>query len=838
MGTIRKKSKEYKKFLKEEVKFQKQPKRKKLRYYYKKIIQSPIVEDAVLLESYHAENCTGNVYAIYNELVETKPNMKKYWVYKKKDSLIELMTKDKNTFFIEHESYEYFKILSTAKYLINDTSFFEYFIKREDQVYVNTWHGTPLKTLGKDIINSGIASHKNIQRNILSTDYLIMPNEFTANKMIKSYDVEGILNSRVFVTGQPRVDNIFKDREEMRKKYNLPNAKIILYAPTWKKTVEETTEEDILNLVLQVEQLQQTVSKDTVIQLKTHYFIYEKFVSLGLEDKVVPYWVDTNEYLTCVDRLITDYSSIFFDFLPLGRPIYFFMDDLREYQFNRGLYLDVEDLPGHVYQKFEDLVEAMLISEKEYLLSKEKEYLTYMKNYCYLDNGEASKRALEIIFDENYVGKKELKFKSDKKVLMFYSGGLYNNGITNSLLNLCDNINYDKYEIILFEFDNFNRSEVKRNNLKRLNKNVRLVFHFGMNPTSVLDNINKNLLLRRGYYGKSINLDRAFRFFDMDLQRLLGNTEIDTLIDYGGYNRVINTMFASVSKVKNKIVFLHAIMENEYNKIVNGKYIHKYNLDVIFSQYHRFQFVASVSESANEVNSAYLTKINQNLEIDKMSYIENIIDGDFIISQVKSASKIDHEENNDTKNILIEKKEITPVKYTKTLIRRPESSEINFVYVARTSPEKNHELLLQAFNEIYKKNNLVRLHLVGDGPLTNQLKNLVNELGLQESVYFYGHLSKPYYFISACDCLLLYSDGEGQGMSLMEGMVLGLTVVGTNVPGIKSVINEQNGGLLVEPTLEGMILGMESYINGSIRKSNFDYTSYNNNIMTKIENVF
>jgi CDP-glycerol glycerophosphotransferase (TagB/SpsB family) len=81
-----------------------------------------------------------------------------------------------------------------------------YFIKQPNQIYTNTWHGTPLKTLGLDIINHGQNDHKNIQRNLLATDYLMMPNKFTADKLLTSHHLNGIFPGKVFDTGNPRMD--------------------------------------------------------------------------------------------------------------------------------------------------------------------------------------------------------------------------------------------------------------------------------------------------------------------------------------------------------------------------------------------------------------------------------------------------------------------------------------------------------------------------------------------------------------------------------------------------------------------------------------------------------
>lgn len=70
---------------------------------------------------------------------------------------------------------------------------------------MNTWHGTPIKTLGKDM-KGEIGQHKNIQRNFMHCDYILNPNKFTADTIVNSHDLEGLYNGYVVDEGYPRID--------------------------------------------------------------------------------------------------------------------------------------------------------------------------------------------------------------------------------------------------------------------------------------------------------------------------------------------------------------------------------------------------------------------------------------------------------------------------------------------------------------------------------------------------------------------------------------------------------------------------------------------------------
>lgn len=297
-------------------------KRVRIRAKYSQYVSLPIKEKTVLYEAYHGRSISGNCYAIFLKLVQDK-DFKDYhhvWVINDiSDPMVEELKRNyQNVSFTSVDSNHYLKYLATSKYLINDTSFPFYFVKRDEQIYINTWHGTPLKTLGLDIKNRGMSTHKNIQRNLLHSDYLISPNQFTYEKLLKSHDIFEIYAGKVADIGYPRTDLTLKTNgEEVRKTLNIPlDKKVILYAPTWRGTVgkENDTSQVLLDEVMAI---QKSMGDDYIVLLKSHYFTFEYFKINKLDHLCVPNWYDTNKLLAAVDILITDYSSIFFDFLPL-----------------------------------------------------------------------------------------------------------------------------------------------------------------------------------------------------------------------------------------------------------------------------------------------------------------------------------------------------------------------------------------------------------------------------------------------------------------------------------------------------------------------------------------
>ncbi|CAG7914655.1 CDP-glycerol glycerophosphotransferase family protein [Mammaliicoccus sciuri] len=804
-------------------------------YYLNKIRTTRVRKDSILFESYHGVNFTGNAYAIFRKMVDLYPKMKFNIAIKELDDpmikWIKSTYKNANINVVQYDTRDYLKLLATCKYLVNDTSFLPYFTKRDSQVYINTWHGTPLKTLGLDIKNSGFNDHKNIQKNLFTADKLIMPNKFTADKLIMSHDLDGILTADVGIYGNPRVDlTLNSKREDIVEKYNLTNSKkIVLYAPTWKKSLKETTEEDINYLIMEVTMLQEKFGSQYKVYLKAHYFIYEKIRKLGLKNLMIPNWVDTNELLATVDTLITDYSSIFFDFLPLQRPIYFYMPDKEIYEENRGFYLDIDGLPGSKAYGLYELMENIDKYQNKYNTAFKKEINDYLEKYCSDDNGISSAKSTDFILNK----RKERKlYNSNKKVIVLYGGGFYNNGITNSVINLSKKIDYDKYEIILIENDKKFRDKIL--NMERLDPRVHVISKFSRTNRNVIDTISQNILYRQGYESKYINRKLMKEYFKLDYKRVFGNLNPDILIDYGGYNKMFTALFA-FAPVKQKAIFLHNDMQGEYDKIIDGRYKHRWNLKVIFSLYDHFDKVVSVTESANEANKLNLSKYITNPE-KKMISISNIINGDEIVEMAKLGETRKYIDNEtEIEYLIFNKSESKDSQITLKAVELPNPEFNNFVNIARLSPEKNHEELIKSFVNVVKKHPKSRLYIIGDGPLKKKLNQLIVSLKMENNIFLLGFIENPFMFVNKCDCFILASNYEGQGMVVMEAQVLGLPVIGTNVAGINSIINENNG-LLVEKNVEAIADGMIQYIEQGIVKEEFDYENYNNEIIDKFYN--
>jgi CDP-glycerol glycerophosphotransferase len=781
-----------------------------------------IQNNVILYETFHGKAMTDSPYAIFKKLIND-PNYRDYkhvWALDSHENVYASAYKDqKNVEFVRVHSDQYIRYLTSAKYLINNTTFPTYFQKKEGQVYVNTWHGTPLKTLGKDMLG-GIGQHKNIQRNLLHSDYILNPNQYTADVLVNSHDLEGVYNGKIVVEGYPRIDlTLHANKEEMKKMLsNIVqvdfNKKIILYAPTWRgevHSVSDTVEE--INTV--IHQLVDKLPSEYQLLLKVHTLTYNRIKENDkLKNICIPDWVDTNELLSVVDILITDYSSLFFDFLVTKKPIIFYMYDRVLYEEERGLYLNLDLLPGPICTNTNDVLN-MITNLKSLSEDYQDRYQAMLAEYCTADDGYATKRNIDIIFhskDSNKV----FQVRNDKINMLFYCGGFLNNGITNSAINLFNHIDYSKYNVAIIDKGKHNDTSGK--NFNQVNDNVKKFFRVGRMNATITEFIIHHLIMKKGLRYKKLHKYIPVSLYKREIERLLGNVKFDIVVDFSGYVPFWSLLFAFGDFPK-KNIYQHNDMMAEYHKKINNKYKHQLNLNIIFPLYQYFDKVISVAEHTRNIN---IENLKDFIPEEKAVYVHNCIDPEKVLKQMNEGEIFRQGQS----EFLLVNNSVKGGKLTINGIAMPMKENINFVSMGRLSPEKDQKKQIRAFSKIAHLHENVRLFIIGEGVLEAELKGLSAKLGLGEKVIFTGQLSNPFYFIQKCDCFILSSNHEGQPMVLLEALVLGIPIISTDIPGSRSVLKDGYGEL-VENSENGLIKGIEKFLTTNIPSKKFNYVDYN-----------
>ena len=813
--------------------------------YTRNFKKNKIDPHIIFYESYHGKAMNDNPYAIFKHLVnnEEYKNFTHVWALNDQDNPYAQKYKGlKNVRFVKVHSEEYIKYLTKAKYLINNVTFPTYFQKKDEQIYINTWHGTPLKTLGKDM-EGPIGQHKNIQRNFLHSDYILSPNKFTSEKLIDSHDLEGLYNGEIIEEGYPRMDLTFNtDKEELRKTLeNIieldPDKKIVLYAPTWRGevgSVSNINEE----LFKHISELNEKIPDDYQLILKVHTLLF-KYIKHDeqLMNKCIPDCIDTNELLSLVDILITDYSSIFFDYMATNKPILYFMYDKEQYLKKRGMYLDVNTLAGPICKTTDEL--AKCIKDIESIQEQYQSVYQEMNEIYIKRVGDATQKVVDIIFK----GKQE---QSDcvfdvkephKKTILIYCGGFLNNGITSSAINLLNNIDYDKYNVVVIDKGNYDKESSY--NISRINAKAKRVYRVGSMNLTIKEWYLHGLMNRRGYT-EELAKRNPEKIFRREINRMLGNVKVDIAIDFSGYVPFW-TMVMALGDFSKKSIYQHNDMLAETEKIINGKYKHKRKLGIVFSLYKCFNKIVSVAKHTRDLNAENLAHY---VDANKMVYVHNSLNVEKIIDSVENHGfSIESYEGQDH----IIQKEEKPGIFSMKGIRLPKHNEINFVNMGRLSPEKDQEKLIKAFSQLINKYKSLKmkLYIIGDGILKETLSDLVETLGVADSVIFTGQMKNPFFLINKADCFVLSSNHEGQPMVLLETLVLNKPIIATDIAGSRSIL-EDGYGTLAPNNLDGLFSEMEKFVldnsedegstlnkdlNYNRRFKRFNYEDYNQQAM-------
>ena len=747
----------------------------RIQFYY--LFLKPFINPknkTILYESHHGKSMTCNPYAMYLYMLDNDAfsDYTHIWILTNEK---ENDTK-KNTKYIRRNSFKNAYYLLVSKYLINNTTFLPFFTKSNQQIYINTWHGTPLKTLAKDS-NLGYGIHWNVTRNLLQTDFLVSPNEYASEKLLSSSDAKNLYSGKIIENGYPRNDFLHlskKEQEKLKISLDINNGKkTILYAPTFRgsHTDAENYEEIFTDFI---DDLEKKFSNEYNILIKRHH-INSTDNQDTPQSKLLDS-TDINITLSVVDILITDYSSVSFDFLALKRPIIYYAFDLEKYSKERGFYFPLEEMAGTICTQKQEVYNTIDTIE-EVFKNNVASYTKSINKFSKYDDGKTTQKVVEAIF----LNKKEniniYKIKTnDKKKLLIYGGAFMLNGVTASLVSLLSNISYEKYEVYLIT------------DLGTKNKDLHRVI--GLIPKDVKILYSKQYLLKYFLFAvRRSNLlfttqqkDKVSKYIS---ENILGKAKFDIAIDYSGYGIYWASIIAYSNSLK-KYIYLHSDIKSESK---NKRFRYFSQMFKLYTE--KFDKLIAVSSTSKNANKSNMPELSHKIEC-----VHNSIDANHIKNFAKDT----------TTSVL-------------------SADTINFINIGRYSVEKGQENLIKAFTQLCKKHKNIHLFIVGHGPLYTVLKDLIIKLKMQKNITLTGRMNNPYALLQECDCFVLSSHYEGQGLVLLESLVLKVPCISTDIPGPRSVLLDDQG-LLVPDSIEGLLDGMQSYLEGKVHYKDFDHRKY------------
>lgn len=407
--------------------------------YYAMTVLFPVRRRVVVFNSNVGRNYTGNPKAIFEELraqgADSKLGLKFVWTFYGEYLAGGMAELPHGAKCVRYGYLKYHYYMAVAGAWVFDGRQEDYLVKRKKCIYLQTWHGTPLKKLGLDLQElhmSGeerISTYRNrVQRESVKWDGLLAQNDFSAETFRKCFGYDG----EMLKYGYPRNDVLIKKNgrkyiEYLKRKHGIPlGKKVLLYAPTWRDDRYKNNGKYEFCTELDYALMEKVLGQHFVLLVKAHYLVgmneelrrHKEFVRMCRPSD------DIAELYLMADALITDYSSVMFDYCVLKKPMFFYAYDLESYRDSlRGFYFDfVMEAPGPITRTTEELVESIdgflcesaistngsgrmnyasqkLESYPMYAREYGEKYSSFFEKYAKYDDGNAASRAAGWLVD-------------------------------------------------------------------------------------------------------------------------------------------------------------------------------------------------------------------------------------------------------------------------------------------------------------------------------------------------------------------------------------------------------------------------------------------------------
>lgn len=519
--------------------------------------------------------------------------------------------------------------------------------------------------------------------------------------------------------------------------------------------------------------------------------------------KNFPAEYETYDFLNIADVLVTDYSSVFFDYACTRKKVVLFPYDKDEYLCDRGMYMDMDDLPFPQVFDLDALVNE-LRSEKNY------DDTEFVKTFCTWDNIDATAQLCDRTILGIDTGLTVAPVPNNgKENVLIYAGNLDKNGITTSLRSLMNNIDLDKRNYYV----SFCQGKAKRHGEQLATFSDKVNFfavaeYFNLTAANkTVNKLYKEHMISTKQYIKSLG-----KRIEQNFLRSYGNAKFDAAVQFCGYEDEIILLYSQF-KGKN-IIWVHNDMLAEIKTRSNQR------KDLLEYAYHNYDKVVAVTDDI-VAPTQELAGAGKKIDI-----VKNTIDYKTICEKGEQPIALDP----------TTKCSVEPEKFYEIM----QSDAKKFINVGRYSPEKGHDRLIDAFYKLWQKDNSIYLIIMGGNSRAKKYEALiakVNEMGLSENVILLLAVSNPYPIIKACDGFVLSSLYEGFGLVLAEADILGLPIVSTDITGPRTFMNKY-GGTLVENSEDGVYKGLEMLYNNEIKPINVDYEAYNQECVAEFEKLF
>ncbi|WKE71402.1 CDP-glycerol glycerophosphotransferase family protein [Streptomyces sp. WP-1] len=365
---------------------------------YRRALSRPVDPDLAVFAAYWERGVACNPAAIAAKLAELAPHIHPVWVVSKDNTAL----LPPGTDHVVPGTRRYWEVLATARYLVNNVNFPNAVVKRPDAIHLQTHHGTPLKRMGLDQIEHPAAA-KGLDFDALLAridrwDYSVSANSHSTRMWERAYPARYTSLDH----GYPRNDVFYTSGADAvraaRARLGIaPGKTAILYAPTHRDYEAGFTPR------LDLAELADRLGEDTVLLVRAHYFYggaTSPLTGLRRSGRLIDVssYDPVEELCLAADALVTDYSSIMFDYANLDRPIVVYADDWETYRTTRGVYFDLmTDHPGQVARTQEELTEIFRSGAwRDETAAKAR--TAFRRRFCEYDDGRAAERVVRRVF--------------------------------------------------------------------------------------------------------------------------------------------------------------------------------------------------------------------------------------------------------------------------------------------------------------------------------------------------------------------------------------------------------------------------------------------------------
>ena len=368
----------------------------------------PVKRGVYIFESQYGGRFDDNPKAVYDYLKkQDNAEHKLFWSIRYRDRNV---VGEEDVSVLYRFSLRWLYYMARAEFWIINARMPQWLPNRKETKYVQTWHGTPLKKLALDMDTFGMpgSSLENYKKNFLAEtqkwDYLVAPNQYSKEIFKSCFAFE-----KTFIeSGYPRNDVLYQknnpeDIKAIKERLGLPlDKKVILYAPTWRDDYYISKGKYKFLIPFDMHQLIDVLGDDAVFIFRAHYLVAESLDKLSTHPNVFNFStnVDISDLCLASNLLVTDYSSVFFDYANLKRPMLFYAYDYEHYRDNlRGFYFDLEqNAPGPFVTEENTFYKELktFIEDAESYGTKEKLDQFY-NEFCLWEDGNASKKIIDNI---------------------------------------------------------------------------------------------------------------------------------------------------------------------------------------------------------------------------------------------------------------------------------------------------------------------------------------------------------------------------------------------------------------------------------------------------------